>query len=148
MPDDLIPFSAVFFCGLALVPGAAHAMELPNKIRLSRQEYLIAQKLYRGWHRVAPVVLLALLCTALLVGRTWGARPAPQAASLVAFVCIAATQLVFWTFTYPVNKATDNWSAAPQHWESLRRRWEFSHAASALLNLLAFAAAILASLWS
>lgn len=148
MPHDLIPFAAVFFCGLALVPGTAHAMELPNKIGLPRQEYLIAQKLYRGWQRVAPVVLLALLGTALLVGQSWGAGLAAQAASLVAFVCIAATQLVFWTFTYPVNKATSNWTAAPQHWEALRRRWEFSHAASAALNLAAFAAAILASLWS
>jgi hypothetical protein len=148
MPHDLIPFGAVFFCGLALVPGTAHAMELPNKIHLPRQEYLVAQKLYRGWQRVAPIVILALLCTALLVGQLRGAGRAPEAASLVAFVCIAATQLVFWIFTYPVNKATRNWTLAPDHWEALRRRWEYSHAASALLNLFAFVAAILAGLWA
>jgi hypothetical protein len=147
MPHDLILFGAVFFCGLALVPGAAHAMELPNKIRMPKQEYLVTQKLYRGWQRVAPVVLLALLSTALLVGQSWGAGRVPEAASLVAFVCIAATQVIFWSFTYPVNKATANWTLAPEQWEGLRRRWEYSHAVSAVLNLVAFAAAILATLW-
>jgi len=147
MPHDLILFGAVFFCGLALVPGAAHAMELPNKIHMPKQEYLVAQKLYRGWQRVAPVVLLALLSTALLVGKSWGSGRAPEAASVLAFVCIAATQLVFWTFTYPVNKATGNWTSAPEQWETLRSRWEYSHAASAALNLVAFVATILATLW-
>jgi hypothetical protein len=41
-----------------------------------------------------------------------------------------------------------NWTSASDHWQALRRRWEYSHAASAVLNLVAFAAAILAGLWA
>jgi ABC-type amino acid transport system permease subunit len=148
MSDDLLAFGAIFFCGLALVPAAAHAMELPNKIHLSRQEYLVAQQLYRGWQFVAPVVILALASTAMLIGRTASAGPRPQAAAIVAFLCIAATQVVFWVFTFPVNRATENWTQAPAHWEALRRKWEYSHASSAALNLLAFGSAVLAALWS
>jgi hypothetical protein len=148
MPVDPVAFAAVFSCGLALVPGAAHAMELPNKIHLSRQDYLIAQKLYRGWQFVAPVVILALVSTALLIVRAASAEPAPKAAALVAFLCIAATQAVFWAFTFPVNRATSNWTEAPPQWEALRRRWEYSHATSAVLNVVAFASALLAVLWS
>ena len=66
----------------------------------------------------------------------------------VAFLCIAATQVVFWAFTFPVNRTTRNWTTVPAEWTALRRKWEYSHAASAALNLLAFAAAILALLWS
>jgi hypothetical protein len=148
MPHGLVAFGAIFFCGLALVPAAAHAMELPNKIRLAREEYLVAQKLYRGWQLVAPIVVLALVSTAMLVvqARTAGSRSA--AASLIAFVCIAGTQVVFWTLTFPVNRATRNWTQAPPHWEKLRRRWEYSHATSAVLNLVAFGAALLTMLWS
>jgi len=148
MTHDLISFAAVFFCGLALVPAAAHAMELPAKIHLPRDEYLVAQKLYRGWAFVAPVVMLALVATGLLVDQARAAGVAALAAAAVAFACIAATQAVFWAFTFPVNRTTKNWTEAPRHWMVLRRRWELSHAVSAVLNLIAFAAALLAVLWS
>jgi hypothetical protein len=147
MPHDLVSFAAIFFCGLALIPAAAHAMELPNKIHLNREEYLVAQKLYRGWQFVAPVVILALASTAVLLANASTAGAGAQAAACAALVCVAATQLVFWMFTFPVNRATQNWTQAPAHWEALRRRWEYSHAASAVLNLVAFGAAVLAVLW-
>jgi hypothetical protein len=147
MPRDLVSFAAIFFCGLALIPAAAHAMELPNKIHMVREEYLIAQKLYRGWQFVAPVVVLALASTAVLLAHARTAGPEAQAAACVALLCVVATQVVFWVFTFPVNRATQNWTQAPPHWEALRRKWEYSHAASAALNLLAFGAAVLATLW-
>jgi hypothetical protein len=146
MRHELVSFAAIFFCGLALVPAAAHALELPNKIGLARPEYLVAQKLYRGWQFVAPIVVLALLSTGLLVAQSAGAEGS-KVASITAFVCIAATQLVFWTFTFPVNRATQDWTEAPPHWEALRRKWEYSHAASFVLDLVAFVASILAVLW-
>lgn len=148
MPHDLVSFAAIFFCGLALVPAAAHAMELPNKIHLDRQEYLVAQKLYRGWQFVAPVVILALASTVLLFIQARAAGPAAGAVAMVACLCVAATQVVFWVFTFPVNRATRNWTQAPPNWDALRRKWEYSHAASAVLNLVAFGAAVLAALWS
>ena len=122
-------------------------MELHSKLRLSRQEYLVAQKLYRGWQLVAPIVVLALFSTGLLVWQSMTSGLRCQAASIIAFLCIAATQVVFWTSTFPVNRETRNWSEAPHHWEALRRKWEYSHATSAVLNLVAFISSILAALW-
>jgi hypothetical protein len=148
MPRDLIAFAAVFSCGLALAPAAAHVMELRAKIRLPRDEYLLVQRLYRGWELVAPIVILALVSTALLIGHARAAGPRPEAAAIVALACIAATQIVFWTFTFPVNRATRNWTEAPANWETLRRRWEFSHATAAVFSLVAFGAVVLAVLWS
>lgn len=148
MPHDLVSFAAVFFCGLALVPAAAHAMELPGKIQLPREQYLVAQKLYRGWALVAPVVILALVGTGLLIGVARAAGPAPLAAAILAFACILATQVVFWAVTFPVNRETRNWTDAPRHWMVLRRRWEYSHATSAAFNLVAFGAALFAALAS
>jgi hypothetical protein len=148
MPHDLISFAAIFFCGLALIPAAAHVMELPNKIHLPREEYLVAQKLYRGWQFVAPVVILALASTVLLFNQARAAGPGAGVAAGIAFLCVAATQVVFWAFTFPVNRTTKNWTEVPSHWEALRRKWEYSHAASAVLNLIAFGAAVLAVLWS
>jgi hypothetical protein len=32
---------------------------------------------------------------------------------LDAFLCMAGTQVLFWTFTYPANQQTRNWSVLP-----------------------------------
>ena len=57
--------------------------------------------------------------------------------ALVAFLCIVRTQIVFWTYTFPTNQITDNWTTVPDNWTTLRQQWEYSHATDALLNLLA-----------
>lgn len=145
MPHEMIRVAAIIFCGLALVPSAAHAMELPNKIHLSREDYLTVQKLYRGWSLVGVVVVLALVMTGVMAVNGQDSAAGPRVVAWVAFSCIVATQAVFWVCTFPVNRATKNWTAAPENWMALRRRWEYSHAASAVFNLVAFGAAVLAA---
>jgi hypothetical protein len=49
---------------------------------------------------------------------------------------------VFWTFTFPANQQTSNWTVLPENWMALRAQWEYSHAASAVLNLIALIALI------
>ena len=51
---------------------------------------------------------------------------------------------IFFVVTFPVDRKTRNLTTAPEDWASLRKRWEYSHAASALLSLAAFAATALA----
>lgn len=59
-----------------------------------------------------------------------------------AFSLIVLTQVIFWSFTFPANKQTANWTTLPPDWEQLRVRWEYSHAASAVLSFLALVALI------
>jgi hypothetical protein len=138
-------FLSLLFTALALAPALAHVLELPNKIGLSRDEYLTVQQIYRGWALLGIVVAGALLSTLTLtvMARRDRKRFVP---ALIAFLAIVGTQVIFWTFTYPVNQQTNNWTELPDHWMDLRRRWEYSHAASAGLNLLALIAAFLAVL--
>jgi hypothetical protein len=124
-------FAAILSTALALVPAAAHAMELRQKIRMSRADYLVTQRIYRGWSLAAIVVIAALASTIAV------ASLSPDPFARVAVALIVGTQLVFWIFTFPVNRRTENWSRAPEDWQGLRRRWELSHAVSALLNLVA-----------
>jgi hypothetical protein len=136
-----VRFFSVLFAALALAPAAAHLLELPNKIGLPRDEYFVAQQLYRGWAMLAvvvfPAVALALL-HAIMVRRQ---RPAFRLAAL-AFCCLLGTQVLFWIFTFPANQLTENWTLVPDNWAGLRAQWEYSHAASAVLNLVALAALI------
>ena len=131
-----IYFLSLLFAALALVPSMAHLLELPHKINFSRDEYLVVQQIYRGWNLLAVVVFGALLSTLAL---TITVRHQKKAFifALIAFLCIVGTQIVFWTYTFPTNQITNNWTTLPENWTALRRQWEYSHATSALLNLLA-----------
>ncbi len=130
-------FSSLLFAALALAPALAHLLELPNKIGLSRDDYLIVQQIYRGWASLGFVVAGALLSTLVLMLMVRN-RPKVFALTAIAFVCILGTQIVFWTFTFPANQHTNNWTVLPENWPALRAQWEYSHAASAVLNLIAF----------
>jgi hypothetical protein len=59
-------FFSLLFAALALAPALAHLLELPNKIGLSRDNYLVVQQIYRGWALLGIVVLGALLSTLIL----------------------------------------------------------------------------------
>ena len=48
----------------------------------------------------------------------------------------------------PVNRTTANWTFLPGDWPELRKRWEYSHAVSAVLNLVALVALIACMLWT
>ncbi|TJW42154.1 MAG: hypothetical protein E5W83_22825, partial [Mesorhizobium sp.] len=61
-------------------------------------------------------------------------------------ICIGATQLAFWTRTFPANQATRNWTVLPEYWEMLRRQWEYSHAVATCLNALALLLLFLSAL--
>jgi hypothetical protein len=138
-------FFSLLFAALALAPALAHLLELPNKIGLSRDEYLTVQQIYRGWALLGIVVFGALLSTLVLTIMLRGRRKAFGLA-LTGLLCIAGTQVVFWTFTFPTNQATSNWTTLPENWMALRAQWEYSHATSAVLNLIALGALILSVL--
>lgn len=142
---DTARFFSLLFAAVALAPALAHLLELPSKIGLSRDDYLTVQQIYRGWALLGIVVFGALLSTLALTIMVRGRRKAFSLA-LTAFLCIAGTQVLFWTFTFPANQATSNWTMLPENWMALRTQWEYSHAASAVLNLIALVALILSVL--
>ena len=64
----------------------------------------------------------------------------------VGFFLTVVALAIFFAWTYPVNLATDNWTAASPDWESLRLRWEYSHAAAAAVLFVALCSLILSVL--
>lgn len=66
--------------------------------------------------------------------------------TLIALLCIVGTQVLFWTFNYPANQLTNNWTVLPENWQELRKQWEYSHATSAVLSLIAVITLILSIL--
>lgn len=126
-----------------LGPALAHAFELPVKMSLQRDDYFVVQQIHRGWDKFAFVLgvqVIALLATAFLARR----QRRVLIPTILAIVFVLGAQVLFWTYTHPVNVATANWTAQTDNWVQLRRQWEYSHLAGAGLQVLAMACLIVA----
>ena len=132
----LLQFVAMVLTALALVPGGAHLLELPNKIHLSESNYFITQSIYRGWALLGSVLIAAVAANFALAVLIRGQRH-PFVFTLVSLVCLLATLTIFFAFTYPANQTTHNWTEVPANWQQLRWQWEVSHAANAIITFVA-----------
>ncbi len=130
---------------LALGAALAHAYALPNKIGLTRDDYVAAQQAYEGWNSFAFVLSIEATALIALLIYYWRAPPLRRllAWALGFFV---ASQVVFWAFTFPANLATEGWTQIPDNWAALRARWEYSHLAGAVFQLSVFFALLTALL--
>jgi hypothetical protein len=143
--SGVVFFVALLATALALGAALAHALELPNKMALSRDEYFVVQKIYAGWNRLAVLLLVELVA---MIAAAYRSRYQPKVfwPVVIAILCFLAAQALFWTLTYPSNAATENWTVVPADWEAHRRRWEYSHLGGAAFQLAALSAMIVAVL--
>src|SRR5438309_8878159 len=136
---------------VALALALAHSLELPGKMRLSRDAYFAVQPIYYpgftiggGLGEVGGMVLTILLIifTPAGSGSFW--------LTVVALLGLIGMQAAYWVFTHPVNrvwlkgeklggfssgffsfgskrrKSRGEGSPEPD-WTELRNRWEYSH---------------------
>ncbi|HEV8284125.1 MAG TPA: hypothetical protein VGQ09_07435 [Chitinophagaceae bacterium] len=57
--------------------------------------------------------------------------------NIISCLLIVTSLIIFFTLIFPVNRTTQNWTLLPDNWQQLRKRWEFSHATSAVLYFTA-----------
>jgi MFS family permease len=138
-------FLAIILTAIALVPGGAHLLALSTKIDMPEEPYLVVQQIYRGWAWLGIAIVAAIFAN---IASAWLARHHRRQfwLFLAAGLLIAATLVVFFTWTYPANQATGNWSSVPKEWEQLRIQWEYSHAVNAAITFVAFLCAVGAAL--
>lgn len=136
---------AVVLTALALVPAGAHLLALPNKMALSRDDYVAVQAIYRGWALLGAVLIAALLADlALAVALRRDRRGAGLA--LLAALLLGLTLVIFFVWVFPANQATENWTSVPDDWEALRAHWEYGHAVNAVVTFLALCAVTAAAM--
>jgi hypothetical protein len=152
----------IVIVSVAMAASLAHALELPGKMRLAKDEYFAVQRIYYPGFTYAglsePASILATLILSLLTPR--GIAFWLTLAALIGFICM---QVVFWLFVQPVNKVwlrgeslsrvglrffslgkSQNQSAT--NWTALRNQWEYSHLARAALAMASFIALLVACL--
>ena len=115
----IVAFLAPVLTALALVPGGAHLLAMPNKMALGEAEYFTVQQIYRGW-ALLGIVLFATLAANLLLTVLLRRRGAAYWLALAAFLLVAANLAIFFIWTFPTNQATSNWTVAPPDWRAGR----------------------------
>jgi hypothetical protein len=135
----------------------AHALELPGKMRLPRDNYLATQAIYYPGFTIGGIaeplaviaVFVLLLSMPAASTRFW--------LTLFALIALAAVHIVFWIWIQPINKlwlkdiklgrasaaffgtepaaASDGERRSPD-WTILRDRWEYGHVARAGLAMI------------
>jgi hypothetical protein len=135
MAQTIVSFTSVILVAISMAAGWAHLLEMRAKLRLSGEQYLTVQQIYRGWALLGFVVVGALASTVSLA--TLAPEPRTALLSAAAAACVGLTLAIFVAITNPVNRATANWTSLPANWADLRRLWEWSHAANAVLYFAA-----------
>jgi hypothetical protein len=91
---------------------------------------------------IVPLAFVSVLAVTIALRGTG----TPFTLALIALLLLVGELIVFWGFTAPVNRATDNWTMLPGNWEQLRAQWEYSHAARAFLYVLAMGTLVMSVL--
>jgi hypothetical protein len=118
---------------LIFIPSGAHLFELPHKIRLDRDAYFTVQQIYAGWALFIIPIIAAILANGALAVVERRCDPGASRAALISIGLILLSLGVFFIWVFPANHVTVNWTRMPDNWETLRRHWEYGHAATALL---------------
>jgi hypothetical protein len=136
----------LFLTMLVVVPAGTHLFALPNKIGLPRDAYFTVQGIYAGWAWFGAVILAAIVANLVLAWRLWQYDRSAALSAACSAALLAVGLAIFFTWTFPANQATANWTVVPDGWQQLRRQWEYGHAAGALVTFGALCAVTLAAL--
>jgi hypothetical protein len=138
--------TTVMLTALSMGTALTHLLEMPAKITLDGALWLtLLQTLYPpGFGTMGAFFEVgAVAATVVLAFLVYHRRPA-FAWTLVSVSCLAAAHVVFWVWVVPVNATMLPLTpeTLPADWMRLRDQWEYSHAARAVLQVVALAALV------
>ena len=137
-------FVSIILVAVSMAATWAHLREMPAKLTLSRNDYFTVQQIYRGWAYLGIVIFAALATTATLAVLARHERALAFGGGAAA-LCIVLALVVFFSYTFPANQATVNWTTIPDNWSALRRQWEYAHAVEAILYFVALLSLVAAA---
>ena len=155
-----LQISTVMLTAVSMSLALAHALELPGKLRLNKEDYLAVQTIYYPGFTLGGIAEPASIVAAFILLIATPNNSVQFWLVAGALAALAAVQVIFWTMTQPVNKYwlrnTELSRAASGFfetgaavmagdWTQMRDRWERSHvfrAIAAALGLFLVTAAV------
>ncbi len=161
---DVLQILTAILIAVALALALAHALELPGKMRLTKETYFAVQPIYYPGFTIGGGIgeFGGLIATIVLLFLT-PLRSAEFWLTLVALLGLVGMQAIYWLLTHPVNQfwlegenlnrfsagffsfaAKRSHASRPVDWIDLRNQWEYSHAIRAGFALVSLVAIIIA----
>jgi membrane-bound metal-dependent hydrolase YbcI (DUF457 family) len=142
-------FATIMLMAVAMSAAFAHLMEMPAKMTFEQRLYVsLHRTLYPNFGRIAGIA--EVLAVIAVVGLTWRLRNQETmfVPLLVSALLMVAAHVIFWILVQPANSTMASWSldAIPDNWTQWRNRWEYAHAARAVLEFGAFGALVISLL--
>ena len=138
---------------VALSMGMAfsHLLEMPAKMNYSAALWLkLLQTLYWGYGTIGAVIEVgAVVASVVLVFMVRHHKKSVCMDTIISGVlCMVAAHAAWWIWVRPVNAILMPLTpkTLPANWMALRNQWEYTHAARAILQIIALGSLVLSIL--
>lgn len=157
----LLRLASLLLVIATVIPSVAHALEMPGKLRLGREQYLAVQPIYYpGFTVIGAAEPISVVVLAVLLAFT-PTGTSTYALTVGATIAAALSHALYWALTAPLNRIwlqseelssgagrffRASASVSESDWMVLRDRWERSHlyrAAASVSALFLLAVALL-----
>jgi hypothetical protein len=163
---DILQVVTVLLVAVAMALTIAHALQLPGKMRLTKDVYYAMQPIYYPGFTIGRFAEPASLILTIILLFFTPLGSVDFWLTLVALLGLIGMRATYWLFTHPVNKfwlqgqklsglgssffslgADRSSSQKKSHamdWTDLRNRWEYSHVARAGLPFASLTTLVIA----
>jgi hypothetical protein len=163
---DILQVLTVLLVAVAMALALAHALELPGKMRLSKDAYYAMQPIYYPGFTIGGLAEPAGLILTIILLFFTPLGTADFWLTLAALLGLIGMQATYWLLTHPVNKfwlegqklsglgsgffsfganrSQPRNKPGSADWTDLRDRWEYSHVARAGLAFASLTALVIA----
>jgi hypothetical protein len=135
----------IMLTALSMGTALCHLLEMPAKITYGGALWLtLLQTLYRpAFGTIGAFFEVGALVTAVVLAFLVRRRPA-FVWTLLGALCLVMAHAAFWIWVAPVNKTMSPLTpeTLPADWMRLRDQWEYTHAARAVLQIVALGALV------
>ncbi|MBE9051046.1 DUF1772 domain-containing protein [Nostocales cyanobacterium LEGE 11386] len=139
---------AVVLMGVQLGVSYAHFMQIPGKLSLPIDCYILVQNQVISYKVKLAFIEIPSFVSAILATVLIRRQQKSFWLTLVGLVCMILMLVVWAVFIQPINQQIDNWTplTAPSNWSTLRYQWHFYHLlrlAIASLGMVALTSSLL-----
>jgi hypothetical protein len=138
-------FITIMLTSLSMAMAFCHLLEMPAKMTYDGALWLMLLKtLYRAFGTIGGFIEVGAVVTAVVLSFLVRRRRPAFGWTLTGAICLIAAHAAWWIWVAPVNAtmAPLTPETLPADWTRLRDQWEYTHAARAVLQIIALGALV------
>jgi len=138
-------FITIMLAALTMGMALCHLLEMPAKMNYGGALWLtLLQTLYGVFGPTSAFVETGAVTTAVVLAFFVRRRHTVFNWTLLGALCLIAANVAWWIWVFPVNSAMSALTpeTLPADWTRLRDQWEYTHAARAVLQIIALGAIV------